>query len=240
MKPAPLVSVIIPTKNEEKVLDACLRSLKNQKTVYSFEVIIVDTKSTDRTLAIAKKYGARIIKESKPGRNIAHQTGANAARGDILCFTEADCQVPPAWIQTLVDVFKKAPTNVAAVGRYTFVDSTPFYASLPRIVMPIGDVLFRLMHGSYPIRASNFAIRAEALKKIGGFNLAAREFDDVELGMRVANIGSIGYVPHLAVQTLDRRFRGRLMQYVREAPYNYFQTCILKRPVGKKTFADIR
>src|SRR3989344_4104545 len=177
----PSVSVIIPTKNEGKVLDACLASLANQQTNINYEILSMDTNSTDDTRAIAKKYKARIIAESRPGRNLAHHTGSTNARGDILCFTEADCVLPPTWIDTYVRSFETYSHIDAFVGRYTYHKSTPFLTHTSKILMPFFDTIFRILHGHYAFRASNFAIKSTSLKSAGGFNLLAREFDDVEL-----------------------------------------------------------
>lgn len=236
----PLISVIIPTKNEEKVIGACLLALTKQKTAISFEILIVDTNSKDRTRAIAKQYNTRIIKEPRPGWSFAHQAGADAARGSILCFTEADCIVPPTWIEQYANAFQTHDDTDAFVGRYVYHKSTPFLTHVSTWLMPVADTAFRLIHGHYAFRASNFAIRASALQKVGGFNLRAKEFDDVELSMRVAKCGKIKYLPPLIIRTGDRRVRGRLLRYVKEVGTNYIRTCILKQAVSDKVFADIR
>lgn len=236
----PLVSVIIPTKNEEKVLDACLRSLAAQHTDEPFEILIIDTNSTDATRAIATRYTTRVISESRPGRNVAHQTGVKNAKGQLLCFTEADCILPPNWIATFVRAFRNNPRVAAWVGRYQYHQSTPLLTAASLVLMPIFDTLYHLIHGHWAFRASNFAIRKSILLKAGGFNLKAREFDDVELSMRVAKIAKIQYLPSLVIKTGDRRVRGRLLPYLKEAIHNYINTCILKRTVSQKVFADIR
>ncbi len=66
-----LVSIVIRTKNEEKWIESCLRSVFNQN-YKNFEVILVDNQSTDDTVKIAKKYKIKILKISKfkPGRAI--------------------------------------------------------------------------------------------------------------------------------------------------------------------------
>lgn len=237
---APRVSIIIPTKNEEKVLDACLRSLKTQKTTAAYEIIIVDTNSTDATRAIAKKYGSRIINESRAGRNFAQQTGAKYANGEILCFTEADCLLPNNWVSRYSDAFESYPHISAFVGTYVYRNSTYFLTVSSRILMPVLDTLFRLIHGHYAFRASNFAIKKTTFDAVGGINLKAIEYSDVELSMRVAKKWRIKYIPTLTITTHDRRVRGRLFRYIQEASTNYIRTCILKQNVSTKVFADIR
>ncbi len=234
------VSVIIPTKNEAKVLGACLTSLANQRTQVPYEILIIDTNSTDETTAIAKKFNVRIIKEPKPGRNLAHHTGAKNAHGDILCFTEADCVLPPTWIHQFIKAYETYPETDAFVGRYKYHQSTWLLTHASKTLMPVFDTMFRILHGHYAFRASNFAIRFASLQKAGGFNLHAKEFDDVELSMRVAKHGVIRYLPKLIIQTGDRRVKGRLPKYLKEAVTNYVRTCILKQTISQEVFADIR
>jgi glycosyltransferase involved in cell wall biosynthesis len=117
--------VIVPAKNEAKLLPKCLSSLAHQRTEVSYEVIVVDTNSTDGTPAIARSFGARVVNEPRKGKVYAFRSGAEAARGTILCFAEADCVVPATWIQSITDYFDQHPDVLAISGIYTFHFSTP-------------------------------------------------------------------------------------------------------------------
>jgi len=91
----PTVSVIVPARNEEACLGACLQSLIAQTGV-SFEIITVDDASTDRTRQIASSFtGVRVIDagplpEGWAGKNNAMAAGARQAQGEWLLFTDAD------------------------------------------------------------------------------------------------------------------------------------------------------
>ena len=91
----PEVSVIIPARNEEASLAACLESLVAQSGV-EFEIIVVNDHSTDRTAEIARSFPAVRVIEAGPlasgwtGKNNAVTTGAREARGNWLLFTDAD------------------------------------------------------------------------------------------------------------------------------------------------------
>src|SRR5215469_18748234 len=92
---APVVSVIVPARNEEASLGACLESLVSQDGL-DFEIIVVDDGSTDRTRAVAKSFRQiRVIQpdplpEGWTGKNNAVTAGAREARGEWLLFTDAD------------------------------------------------------------------------------------------------------------------------------------------------------
>lgn len=91
----PLVSVIVPARNEEASLGACLASLISQTGV-SFEIVVVDDGSTDRTRSIAQSFPGVRVGEAGPlppgwsGKNKALTTGAGQASGQWLLFTDAD------------------------------------------------------------------------------------------------------------------------------------------------------
>jgi len=91
----PEVSIIVPARNEEVCLGDCLHSLVSQTGV-TFEIIVVDDQSTDRTRAIAESFaGVRVLSpgplpEGWTGKNNAVVAGARAAHGEWLLFTDAD------------------------------------------------------------------------------------------------------------------------------------------------------
>jgi glycosyltransferase involved in cell wall biosynthesis len=91
----PMVSVIVPARNEEVSLGACLESLAAQSSV-TFEIFVVDDGSTDRTRQIAESFsGVRVVDPGPlpsgwSGKNNALIAGAKEARGQWLLFTDAD------------------------------------------------------------------------------------------------------------------------------------------------------
>jgi len=93
------LSIIIPARNEEHNLPALLRSINGQ-AVRPFEVIVVDDGSTDRTAEVARQLGATVI-NSQPlpdgwrGKTWACHQGAQAARGKLLLFLDADTWFEP-------------------------------------------------------------------------------------------------------------------------------------------------
>src|SRR5258708_3800803 len=91
----PAISVVVPARNEEACLGACLASLAVQTGV-SFEIIVVDDGSTDRTREIAQSFpsvrvvDAQILPAGWSGKTNAMLSGARHARGKWLLFTDAD------------------------------------------------------------------------------------------------------------------------------------------------------
>jgi uncharacterized protein len=88
--PDPLISVIIPTLNEENNISLCLEQFKDKKNI---EVIVADGGSTDGTVEIADSYGCKIIISDK-GRAVQQNSGAAAAGSNVLLFLHADTVLP--------------------------------------------------------------------------------------------------------------------------------------------------
>ena len=98
--PEAKVSVVIPTLNSAETLERCLTSIKANNTKYEYEVIVVDAGSNDETIEIARKYAHKVL-DGMPS-SINRNIGVEAARGEIICFTDSDCFVPEDWIAKLV------------------------------------------------------------------------------------------------------------------------------------------
>jgi len=236
----PKISVIVPAKNESKLLPKCLASLTQQHTEASYEIIVVDTNSTDGTAEIARSFGSQVINEPRRGKVYAFRSGADAAQGTILCFVEADCIVPENWIETIAVYLEAHPEVVAVSGAYTFHSSTPFYRLTALVMQPLSRWTYYLIFGSISLRGSNFAIRASTYRAVGGFAENYFELYDVELGRRVARLGPIHHVPDMTIQTSDRRIRGRLFRFLLEFFPSFVRNILLRRPIPSQTYEDIR
>jgi len=95
-----LVSVVVATKNEEKNIEHCLQSIKNQ-TFKNIELIIVDNFSEDKTVELAKKYGAIIYFKGNE-RSAQRNYGAKLAKGKYLIYSDADMILSPTLIEECV------------------------------------------------------------------------------------------------------------------------------------------
>jgi glycosyltransferase involved in cell wall biosynthesis len=106
-----LVSVIIPTLNEQSGIEETIRSIPKSymagKLGYDIEIIVVDGQSTDSTREIATKLGAQVLVETRKGYGRACKSGFEAAKGEILITLDADNTYPsesiPIYIEELID-----------------------------------------------------------------------------------------------------------------------------------------
>lgn len=100
----PLVSVVIPTYNEEKDISNCLESLQKQNYPKNkIDIIIVDDGSTDKTINIVNQFSkVKLIKGEHKGPGISRNLGAEKARGEILIFVDADMTFDKDYVKELI------------------------------------------------------------------------------------------------------------------------------------------
>lgn len=97
-----MLSIIIPTYNEEKYLPKLLQSIKDQN-FSDYEVIVADARSTDNTRKIAKSYGCKVVKGGSPA--VGRNNGARAARGEYLLFLDADVVLTEGYLKSALNEF---------------------------------------------------------------------------------------------------------------------------------------
>lgn len=222
----PEISVIIPTLNEEKYIELPLSSLDRQ-TFKNFETIIADAKSSDRTIKIAKKHGARIIvlpnAMKKGGVAYQRNEGAKIAKGKILAFTDADTILPMQWLQKIHEEFAKDKNLVALVG-----PGFPFDAPLAgKLEYGIYNFL-RALIARLPKRSKRFssssynlAIRNKFFEQIGGFDVVPINSDGV-FGRKLLllSVGKLKFSLGLPVFISARRMKSMgLMKFNRHYFY---------------------
>lgn len=106
------VSIIVPTRNSERFLENCLRSIKRQ-SYKNIELLIVDGKSTDRTLEIAERYMAKVLiyipKVPKGTFDAPHKRnyGVKKAKGTYVYYVDADMELKPTVVKEAVELAEK-------------------------------------------------------------------------------------------------------------------------------------
>lgn len=177
----PKVSVIIPTKNEEKNIDRCLKTLK-KLAFGDLEIIVVDNSSTDQTVQIAQKLGARVF-QIGPERSAQRNFGAQKARGNLLFFLDADMEVEKKLIPEAVSLFQKDP-DLAALVVPEKSAGNDFWART--------RALERNCYLGEPTIEAARIFDKRAFSKIGGFDKNLIAAEDWDLTQRVTKSGKIG------------------------------------------------
>jgi len=181
------ISVIIPARNEEENIVSCLDSLARQtypKDLY--EVILVDDHSTDRTAIAATTRAAELAlsinyiplaNQPRPENKTAHKkwaisTGIDAAGGDLIVTTDADCTAGPEWLSTIASFYEDkgakfiaAPVRIAG-GRTSFLSvfQTLDFLTLQGIT---GAAVFKRFHSM--CNGANLAYERKAFYEVDGF-----------------------------------------------------------------------
>jgi glycosyltransferase involved in cell wall biosynthesis len=196
----PEVSVIIPARNEEASLGACLESLVSQSGE-KFEIIVVNDQSTDRTGEIAASFpGVRVIEagplpEGWTGKNNAVACGAQEARGEWLLFTDADTVHLPGSLGRALAEAKEHKAEMLSYSPEQIAVTFWEMAVLPVVFAELA-LLYppsKVSDPASPIAAANgqfILIRRETYDAVGGHAAGAGEIlEDVALARRVKASG---------------------------------------------------
>ncbi len=113
----PIVSVIIPTMNEEAAIGKVLDEINAALRGMAFEVLVVDTDSKDRTREIAASKGARVVSEPRRGYGRAYKTGFAQAKGKYIATLDADCTYPASEIPKFLKVLEAGEADFISGDR---------------------------------------------------------------------------------------------------------------------------
>jgi glycosyltransferase involved in cell wall biosynthesis len=199
-----LVSVIVPTLNEEKFIEGCLRSLQRQTVPREkYEVIVSDSSSTDNTVKVARKYSNQVVVCKRQSAGYGRNFGAKFAHGKYLAFADADTIVDEKWIEGVIDGLVQ---GVACTGPVSALESDSlklsgafvFWQFLTRFTVAIG-------HGLLP--GHNLAVRKKEFNELKGFIEGNVTNEDNEFSRRVRTRGQVIYSEKMALRTSTRRLK---------------------------------
>jgi len=179
------VSIVIPVYNEEAYLAACLDAIAAQ-TVRPLEVIVVDNNSTDRSVAIARRYPfVRVVRESRQGVVLARNAGFNAARGDIIARIDADTHLQRDWVAQLGVLVQEYPAARAFVGACTYRD-VPMAELVTKAQAWLYHGLQKRIAGTQILWGSNMAIRQTDWRHVADECGTRLDIDeDIDLSLRL-------------------------------------------------------
>jgi len=204
------LSIIVPTLNEEKVIAKTLSSIKTLRTV-SYEIIVSDGASSDRTVELASQFADRVVThDGQTRQNIAQgrNAGASAATGEYLVFMDADVLIPK-----IDDFFKQALEKFEADPRICGL--TVFLKVLPEHITLSDRLFFGLVNRVYQfsnnvlhlgMASGEFQmVRSEVFRKVGGFNNELVVGEDNDLFARLSRVGHTWVETGLFVMHTSRR-----------------------------------
>lgn len=238
MKKTPLVSIIVPCKNENSHIERCVNSILAQDfPMDDFELVVVDGMSDDGTRDIL----ARLAKESTRLRIVdnpsgttpyALNTGINAARGRHVAILGAHTEYAPDYVRACVDLLNEHP-EVCCVGGPIVSQGRGRFGHAVAAVMshPVGVGNARHRHPNYEGYAEGACFpmfRKEIFETIGLYDTALVRNQDDELNYRLARHGGKVFISP----------RARCIYYVRDTPsklfrqyfqYGFWRVAVLKK-----------
>jgi len=193
-------SIIIPAYNRTGTLRQTLVAATDQD-FSEYEVIVVDDGSLDDTSMMVEREfpTVRLLRQPNHGPAAARNTGLQAARGEIIAFTDDDCLPPNDWLARLAEGFRRYP-NIIGVGGPLLA---PASARATNILARYEEYVVRVLYwarddevvGGYSCPAggtNNMAYRRDALQAIGGFDpvFPYPAAEDADLKWRLAQTGA--------------------------------------------------
>lgn len=202
-----MISVVIPTFQEEKFIGATLASLLRADP--NMEIIMVDGESTDKTVETAKRYVDNVYVFKEKGVSKARNYGAAHTGGNIILFIDASVIVPPYFIKAINNIFA-CPNVVGATCNNMPLNpklsESIFFKILNTCIRFSMNVLPPTRFKFYPSGAF-IAVRKEIFKKIGGFNEATTTSEDSDLIYQLSKRGKFVFINDLSVHESMRRPR---------------------------------
>ncbi|MFH1224387.1 MAG: glycosyltransferase [Candidatus Diapherotrites archaeon] len=201
-----LVSVVIGALNEENYIGAALESARVQKTKHKIELVVGDGYSEDKTVAIAKKLGAKVALERNRSAAWERQAGAKIAKGDVIAFTDADAVLPPDWVENIAREFEKNKNLAMVYGPVCFSDARRHERVASKIAISFFLRAMSLFGMHNPI-GSNMAVRRQWFEEAGGLNTALVTAEDLDLAKRMGKKGKVKYCAAVVANVSARRVK---------------------------------
>ncbi|MEA5505272.1 glycosyltransferase family A protein [Halotia wernerae UHCC 0503] len=176
------ISAIICTHNRDTYLGAAIDSLLAQDFAASFEVVVVDNGSSDRTREVIEQRTGnsrlKYVYEPTIGLSVARNTGAKVAKAEILAYLDDDAIASTHWLQVLDSAYKNNSKLAIAGGKVTLLwpqgIQQPQWLSTGLTVnlgaYDLGDSIKYIEQPGFTPRGLNYSIRRSFLEEIGGFD----------------------------------------------------------------------
>lgn len=213
----PLVSFVVPVRNDAVRLATCLRSIRlNADGADRLEIIVVDNGSTDESAAVARRFGATVLTVEHARVAELRNRGAAQARADVLAFVDADNEIGAGWVYSALECLRLPKAAVVGALYQPPIDGTwvqHTYGYLRGI--PRGQ------HDAGWLGSGNLAVSRAAFQSVGGFDTTLETCEDVDFchriranGFRVISDARLSSIHHGDPRTLrevfaSERWRGR-------------------------------
>jgi glycosyltransferase involved in cell wall biosynthesis len=209
------ISIVIPTKNEEKYIDRTLAQFEGSLERLDLEIIISDAGSKDRTADIVSDYASRsggrirlVQPEGKQNIAIGRNAGAAVAKGGILMHMDADVRIPDInqFFTTVRARFEDPAVVAATMPLWIYPEESGVIDKFYHILMNL-TIRLSFSFGVFLAKGECQFVRRSVFEKIGGYNETIVAGEDCNLFYRLHKEGKIAYLYRLHIYHSPRRFR---------------------------------
>jgi len=201
---APRVSVLLPVWNGEAFLEQAMESILRQ-TLSSFELIVIDDGSTDRTAAIAEEFASRdtrvrVLRRLHEGFSATLNAGIEAARGEYVARMDADDISLPDRLRKQVAYLDIHPACVAVGAWIEVVDEAGRHIGLKTFAKTHNEISAALLCGSSPMAHPTVVFRRDVVRAAGGYDARRYPSEDLDLWFRLGERGELANLGEALLQ----------------------------------------
>jgi glycosyltransferase involved in cell wall biosynthesis len=213
-----VISIVVPTYNEEKNIGRCLEALNNQSIPRDqMEIIVVDGGSKDKTRQIASELADVVMIQTSEGVGGARNDGFSVAKYDIVATTDADCAPHKNWAESILKQFmgKDVVAVTGILKPFDWTDMNILEVFAYKSIFELANLM--LIIGSwfeqYHLCGANTAFKRDIFLELGGY-LPLAYADDVEIFKRIKKHGNIRFTGTMQIDYSVRRIKKMgLMKY---------------------------
>jgi rSAM/selenodomain-associated transferase 2 len=191
-----MISIIIPTFNEEENIAETIREIKERDTEKLVaEIIVADGQSTDQTIELASKAGATVLSCEKKGRAAQMNYGASAANEEILYFLHADSIPPKSFSSYILNAIKNNSVSgcfrLSFDHEHWFLKANCWFTKFDVNAVRFGD--------------QSLFVKKDGFEKSGGFREDLLMMEDQEIIHRIKKFGKFS-VMNAEIKTSARKY----------------------------------
>jgi len=254
-----LISAIICTHNRDTYLGAAIDSLLAQDFPGSFEVVVVDNASKDRTHEVVKARlpnpKVKYVYEPVTGLSVARNTGAKTASAEILAYLDDDAVASSQWLRVLHEAYQSNNKLAIAGGKVTLIwpegISPPKWLSVELSgnlgYYDLGDSVVYIEQPGLTPRGLNYSIRRTFLEQIGGFDtnlgrvgkklLSNEELHTTELAIKQG--WQVAYLPEALVAHNVAPERVKPSWFIERGWWQGISECYREQLAGKAGYGQL-
>jgi len=197
----PAASVVLPVYNGERYLAEAIDSILSQ-TFEDFELLLLDDGSTDQSVALMESYvrkDPRCRFYSWPNRGIVAtlNAGLELATSEIIIRMDADDICAPTRFEKQIRFLNEHPEYVVVASRVTWIDPEGMPLRVAGDLLTHEEIDAENMRGGQVLHHPAVAMRKDALMRIGGYDHSFKYAEDLDLFLRLAEIGRIANLPDI-------------------------------------------